>query len=85
MVTASVGVPPEVLTVTASLYLTLTDRVNPSDLSAVEVIHSTPVISAAPSDVDRLLIATKTSGSALALSLPLQIDPASRTQPPPVA
>ena len=78
LVTASVGDP---VTVTASLYLTLTDRVNPADLSAAVVIHSTSVTSAAPMLVVKLPIATKISGAALVLSFPVIAEPASTTQP----
>ena len=61
LVAAKVGVQPVVTTATGSLNLTLADKVNPSDLSAVVVIHSISVISAAPSEADSPPSATKTS------------------------
>ena len=57
-----VGVPPDVSTVTNSFHLILTDRVNPSDLSAVVVIHSTSPMSAAPTAVARSPTQHRTSG-----------------------
>ena len=58
-----------VTTSTASLYLTVADSVPPSDLSNVDMFQSILVIVAAPREVVKSLIATRTSGSAFVLSL----------------
>ena len=77
LVTAKVGVPPVVTTSTASLNLSLADRVPPSDLSNAVVIHSISVMSAAPILTANPPIATKTSGVAEVLPLPDNLEPAS--------
>ena len=81
LTTVRVGVPPDVSTSTGSLNLALTCRVPPSDLSNAVVMNSISVMSAAPRRSANPQIATRPSGCALVLSLPLRAEPASRTQP----
>ena len=78
LVTKNCGVP---VTVTASLNLTLTSILPPSDLSNSVVMNSISVISAEPRATFNSPIATRTSGVASVLSFPLKAEPASRTHP----